>query len=159
DVGRLRKQVVEMVAPAGAILALTVSAHGCQSQHAFDALAHAGGCFGLCGPNRLQGLKHVLGADRRDRQGAKCGTGVIPQRIGPLAPMLGIAPGRRMGGDVEPCAVIEGRPGGASSGSSPRAFVNWINPAAYEAQGLVTSRTRFGKAHLWPGSKTLAPLF
>ena len=64
------------------------------AENRLHASAHAGGCLGLCFPDRAQRLQHVLRRDLVYRHLAKDGKGVLLDCCRPLPSVLGVFPAR-----------------------------------------------------------------
>jgi hypothetical protein len=64
DLGSAWKLFIEMTAPSGRIFALAVPSDSRPVENAFDTTPHPACSFGLCCPNRLQGLDNKANINR-----------------------------------------------------------------------------------------------
>lgn len=97
-----RQHHLQMAAPYRRIGAIAPAAHGGIGKDDLDPSAQPHRGRRLLSPDRLQYLQHVIRADLAAGHLADDRLGIGCERIVPLLRMLGIAPGRLIGGDVAP---------------------------------------------------------
>ncbi len=97
-----RKQFVQMTAPPRGVQAFAVTPCRCPIEHRFDSATQPGGGLGLGFPDRFQYRQHLRQCHITDQHASNEGVGIRLQRVAPLLRVLGIAPSRFMGFDVEP---------------------------------------------------------
>src|SRR5438067_1773176 len=90
----------DMAAPAGRVLAFTVSSRLGGIEHGFNPSPDAAGSFRLVLPDRLQNLEHMRRANLGNRQFPHDGVDVAGQRVAPLLAVLVIAPAPLIRGDI-----------------------------------------------------------
>src|SRR6516165_6148452 len=123
------QQMIEMTAPAGGIVAKSVTANLSPAQYRLNPAAQSARGLWLARPDRLQCAHDEAGIDGAYRQLAKRRRDVGIKRVAPLLPVLGVAPAVSMGSDISFGAIVEGNGLGIfdTSGSALRvAFGKWV---------------------------------
>jgi len=105
--GRVPTEVLEIVLPAGRVVALSQFPCRRPGEDGLDSFAGAAGGLGLLLPDRLERLDDEVDVDRRGRQPAEHRRCVGLKRVGPLLAMLGVAPAGPLSRDALGGALVE----------------------------------------------------
>src|ERR1700730_19283868 len=150
DLRALRQDVVEMAPPPGRVFAFSELLRPGPIKDDLNSLSDAACRLRFGSPNRLYDLQDKSRIDRLHRELPYDGCCVRRQRVDPLVPVLGVAPGGLMRGNVAlRCLLKRDRLGCLQSTALATrfAFLNGVDAVLKEALALSSGDPGFSKPH------------